>query len=253
VNEDADTDMEDEIDQKKTQEEKEKKAKESKELKEKEEKEKKEKEEKEKEKEKKEKEEKEKEEKEKKEKEEKEKKDKEEKEKKEKEENEKKEKEQKELKEREEREQKEKEENEKKGNEDGSKKPREKRKQRLEKYLDKAIEISGEAKQHFNFEMTVTERNSKGEIKGMIMWPSLQKAKTKFRGKISGTKIEFEEYKVLSGKDFVDVPNQYSGVVKVVPSTHEEGVTEIRLVGTVRDSHKVDNPFDILLVQRRKA
>jgi len=60
--------------------------------------------------------------------------------------------------------------------------------------------------------MLVHER-SKSTFNGIIQWPTLNSAQTKFRGSIAGDTIEFEEYEVLKGEDDVEVPMKYLGKI----------------------------------------
>jgi hypothetical protein len=48
---------------------------------------------------------------------------------------------------------------------------------------------------------------------GEIQWPTLNSAKTKFKGIIKGDNLEFEEYEVISGQDDVEVPMKYHAKV----------------------------------------
>jgi hypothetical protein len=51
------------------------------------------------------------------------------------------------------------------------------------------------------------------QISGTIEWPTLNGAKTKFRGTASGTQLVFEEYEIITGEDDVEVPNSYKGTL----------------------------------------
>lgn len=60
--------------------------------------------------------------------------------------------------------------------------------------------------------MKVEDRKG-NSFSGTILWPTLNSAKTKFRGTINGNNINFEEYEVVTGQDDVEVPNKYVGVI----------------------------------------
>src|SRR4051812_26468316 len=64
----------------------------------------------------------------------------------------------------------------------------------------------------FPIVMVVKERNGNA-FGGEIQWPTLNSAKTKFRGTITGDSISFEEYEAISGQDDVEIPMKYSGKV----------------------------------------
>jgi len=49
------------------------------------------------------------------------------------------------------------------------------------------------------------------KFNGTIQWPSLNNAKTKFRGTIQKDVIKFEEYEALTGADDVQLPSNYEG------------------------------------------
>src|SRR3712207_8023302 len=40
-------------------------------------------------------------------------------------------------------------------------------------------------------------------------WPTLNSARTKFRGVIKGDDLNFEEYEVITGQDDVEIPMKY--------------------------------------------
>eukprot|EP00027_Filamoeba_sp_ATCC50430_P006946 CAMPEP_0168558966 /NCGR_PEP_ID=MMETSP0413-20121227/10261_1 /TAXON_ID=136452 /ORGANISM="Filamoeba nolandi, Strain NC-AS-23-1" /LENGTH=489 /DNA_ID=CAMNT_0008590141 /DNA_START=40 /DNA_END=1509 /DNA_ORIENTATION=+ len=63
---------------------------------------------------------------------------------------------------------------------------------------------------NFPLVMIVSER-AKDTFSGEIQWPTLNAARTKFRGKINGNDITFEEYEVIKGEDDVEIPMKYSG------------------------------------------
>ncbi len=79
--------------------------------------------------------------------------------------------------------------------------------------------------------MVVKERNG-ANFAGEIQWPTLNSAKTKFKGTVKGdgntflllaalilSALEFEEYEAISGADDVEIPMKYSA--KVASNTIE--------------------------------
>lgn len=65
---------------------------------------------------------------------------------------------------------------------------------------------------NFPIIMRVDERKANA-FSGTIQWPTLNSAKTKFKGTIKGDDITFEEYEVVTGQDDVEVPMKYVGRV----------------------------------------
>jgi len=65
----------------------------------------------------------------------------------------------------------------------------------------------------FPFVMTINKRviNS---FSGEMHWPTLNSAKTRFRGDICGEDIKIEEYEVIQGADEVEIPMHYRGKIK---------------------------------------
>lgn len=70
-------------------------------------------------------------------------------------------------------------------------------------------------KKHYPVKMTVEKTNTKpdGKVKvsGLIEWPTLNGATTRFKGKIDGKVFTFKEYEVVKGKEEVEVPTSYLG------------------------------------------
>lgn len=58
--------------------------------------------------------------------------------------------------------------------------------------------------------IVVTDR-TESTFAGTVLWPTLNSAKTKFKGTISGDNIIFEEYEIINGENDVEVPNKYIG------------------------------------------
>jgi hypothetical protein len=58
--------------------------------------------------------------------------------------------------------------------------------------------------------MTVTSVDGNA-IEGTIDWPTLNNAKTKFRGTASAPSFVFEEYEAIRGEEDVELPAQYNG------------------------------------------
>eukprot|EP01114_Cavostelium_apophysatum_P014430 TRINITY_DN3748_c0_g1_i1.p1 TRINITY_DN3748_c0_g1~~TRINITY_DN3748_c0_g1_i1.p1 ORF type:complete len:463 (-),score=163.77 TRINITY_DN3748_c0_g1_i1:44-1432(-) len=56
--------------------------------------------------------------------------------------------------------------------------------------------------------MHVKER-SQNTFTGEIQWPTLNSARTKFKGQIKGGEVTFEEYEVVTGEDDVEIPMKY--------------------------------------------
>eukprot|EP01098_Paradermamoeba_levis_P007128 TRINITY_DN2957_c0_g5_i2.p1 TRINITY_DN2957_c0_g5~~TRINITY_DN2957_c0_g5_i2.p1 ORF type:complete len:488 (+),score=180.22 TRINITY_DN2957_c0_g5_i2:103-1464(+) len=70
-------------------------------------------------------------------------------------------------------------------------------------------------KKHYPFSLSVKKVKSQGkdsfQIKGVVEWPTLNGASTKFKGEIDGKTFNFKEYEILKGKDEVEVPTNYKG------------------------------------------
>jgi len=64
----------------------------------------------------------------------------------------------------------------------------------------------------FPIVMVVKDRSG-ANFNGEIQWPTLNSAKTKFKGTVKGDNIEFEEYEAISGADDVELPMKYSAKV----------------------------------------
>jgi len=62
----------------------------------------------------------------------------------------------------------------------------------------------------FAFQMDILQIEGK-KFSGTIQWPSLNNAKTKFRGTKQNDIIKFEEYEALTGADDVQLPSTYEG------------------------------------------
>lgn len=66
-------------------------------------------------------------------------------------------------------------------------------------------------------------------VEGTIDWPTLNNAKTKFKGTISGTNIRFEEYEAIQGGEDVVLPASYKGQLD---PTSADSITGIVNEGT---------------------
>jgi len=62
----------------------------------------------------------------------------------------------------------------------------------------------------FPFIMLVLDRQQ-STFTGTIQWPTLNSAKTKFRGEIKGEDVTWEEHEVITGEDDVEIPMKYVG------------------------------------------
>lgn len=62
----------------------------------------------------------------------------------------------------------------------------------------------------YSMKMTV-EKFANGIISGVLSWPSL-KGRSRFKGKVSGDKVYFSEYEVISGSG-VGIPHIYEGTI----------------------------------------
>lgn len=48
-------------------------------------------------------------------------------------------------------------------------------------------------------------------MQGTIEWPTLNNAKTKVKGNVNASNVEFCEYEIIQGEDDVEVPANYKG------------------------------------------
>jgi len=64
------------------------------------------------------------------------------------------------------------------------------------------------------FPLVMVVQSRKGNnVTGEIHWPTLNSAKTKFKGTIKGDEIEHEEYEVITGQDDVVIPAKYNSKI----------------------------------------
>jgi hypothetical protein len=112
--------------------------------------------------------------------------------------------------------------------------------EQVDVYVQPKSVFSGTAEQSdddpFPLMLTVAERNDT-QFSGTISWASLTTT-TRFRGKINGNELEFEEYELLTGNE-VAVPNKYFA------SIDPQGTIEGRFVDSYREEgrFKLSNTY----------
>lgn len=100
-----------------------------------------------------------------------------------------------------------------------------------------------------NFPFTLTIQTVSGnDINGTVDWPTLNNAKTKFKGTVSGIDIEFTEYEAIRGEDEVALPAQYRGTI----SSDDSGSS---ISGNVNESNAdgESGKFSVTLVESDEA
>eukprot|EP01116_Phalansterium_solitarium_P015614 TRINITY_DN3467_c0_g1_i1.p1 TRINITY_DN3467_c0_g1~~TRINITY_DN3467_c0_g1_i1.p1 ORF type:complete len:498 (-),score=207.25 TRINITY_DN3467_c0_g1_i1:269-1705(-) len=66
--------------------------------------------------------------------------------------------------------------------------------------------------ENFPMVMQVLARSG-ADFSGEVHWPTMNSAKTKFRGKIQGDNVTFEEYEAIQGAEELELPSKYIGQV----------------------------------------
>eukprot|EP01125_Pyxidicula_operculata_P011334 TRINITY_DN3719_c0_g1_i1.p1 TRINITY_DN3719_c0_g1~~TRINITY_DN3719_c0_g1_i1.p1 ORF type:complete len:594 (-),score=192.94 TRINITY_DN3719_c0_g1_i1:18-1799(-) len=101
---------------------------------------------------------------------------------------------------------------------------------------------SYEAGEDFPFTMEITSV-SVGKASGFINWPTLDNARTKFRGTINGDSFTFEEYEAVVSPDKVQIPSNYKGKIENKGKTIKGHIS-------VEDDDSQDSPsFHLDLVE----
>jgi len=79
------------------------------------------------------------------------------------------------------------------------------------------------------------------DIEGIINWPGVGNALTKFKGKIADDKVTFEEYEAVTGQDDVELPQYY-----------EATLSGTNLTGKMKDTIGDESAFKLDLYKKRQ-
>lgn len=83
---------------------------------------------------------------------------------------------------------------------------------------------------------------SGSQVSGTIDWPTLNNAKTKFKGTVSANSLAFQEYEVIQGEDDVAVPADYAGTLDLTSTD--------TISGTVNAGSPDGGKFTVTLVEK---
>eukprot|EP01112_Ceratiomyxa_fruticulosa_P013177 TRINITY_DN368_c0_g1_i1.p1 TRINITY_DN368_c0_g1~~TRINITY_DN368_c0_g1_i1.p1 ORF type:complete len:476 (+),score=142.59 TRINITY_DN368_c0_g1_i1:168-1595(+) len=93
---------------------------------------------------------------------------------------------------------------------------------------------------HYPFKLIVSE--VKGEnVNGFVEWPTLNNAKTKFKGTLKGASFNFQEYEAVQGADDVQIPMDYTGKIDGITITGDVGDKDSKATFKLKSLTKVSS------------